>query len=53
MSAAISATAAQSFVNGTLPIVLADYSIEPPSIGRFVSVDNNGSLEFLVNLAKA
>lgn len=39
-------------VQGSLPVVLADYSIEPPSIGGFVSVDPNGSLEFLTTLAK-
>ncbi len=39
-------------VQGSLPIVMADYSIEPPSIGGFVSVDGNGAFEFLANLAK-
>ena len=40
------------FVQGSLPIAMADYSIDPPNIGGFVSVDKNGSLEFVVNLAK-
>ncbi len=39
-------------VQGSLPIVMKDYAIDPPSIGGFVTVDGNGSLEFLANLAK-
>ena len=41
------------FVQGSLPIVMADYPIQPPSIGGFVTVDGNGSLEFLASLAKS
>ena len=41
------------FVQGSLPIVMSDYSIQPPSIGGFVTVDGNGSLEFLASLAKS
>lgn len=40
-------------VQGSLPIVMADYSIDPPSIGGFVSVDGNGTFEFLATLAKS
>lgn len=40
-------------IQGELPIVMADYSIQPPSIGGFVSVDDHGSLEFLVDLTKS
>lgn len=40
-------------VQGSLPIVMADYAIKAPSIGGFVSVDDNGSFEFLANLAKS
>ena len=28
---------------------MADFDIEPPSIGGFVTVRDNGSLEFIVN----
>jgi polyisoprenoid-binding protein YceI len=35
-----------------MPIVMADYSIKPPSIAGVVSVQNHGSFELLVNLAK-
>lgn len=37
-------------VQGAAPILMADYDIEPPSIGGFVSVSDAGSLEFLVSL---
>jgi polyisoprenoid-binding protein YceI len=40
-------------VQGSLPVVMADYSISPPNVGGFVSVDDNGAFEFLLNLAKA
>lgn len=39
-------------VQGAAPIVMADYAIEPPSIGGFVSVSDSGSLEFLVSLQR-
>jgi polyisoprenoid-binding protein YceI len=35
-----------------MPILMADYAITPPSIAGVVSVQNHGSLELLVNLAK-
>jgi polyisoprenoid-binding protein YceI len=35
-----------------VPIVMADYAIKAPSIGGVVSVQNHGSFEVLVNLAK-
>ena len=31
---------------GNIAIVLADYNIEPPNIGGFVSVDDHGAVEF-------
>jgi hypothetical protein len=40
-------------VQGATDIKMSDYKIDPPSIGGFVSVDGNGSLEFLLSLAKA
>jgi polyisoprenoid-binding protein YceI len=35
-----------------VPIVMADYAIKPPSIAGVVSVQDHGSFELLVNLAK-
>jgi polyisoprenoid-binding protein YceI len=35
-----------------MPIVMADYAIKAPSIGGVVSVQNHGTFEVLVNLAK-
>jgi polyisoprenoid-binding protein YceI len=35
-----------------MPIVMADYAITPPSIAGVVSVEDHGSFELLVNLAK-
>jgi polyisoprenoid-binding protein YceI len=39
-------------VQGSAPVVMADYGIEPPSIGGFVAVSDNGSFEFLVSLSR-
>lgn len=39
-------------VVGSLPIAFADYSINAPNIAGFVAVEDNGTLEFLVNLTK-
>ena len=35
-------------VNGTIPIVFADYAIKDPSFGGFVKTEDHGVLEFLV-----
>jgi polyisoprenoid-binding protein YceI len=40
-------------VQGTLSFPFSDYSIVAPNIGGFVTVQDNGTLEFLVNLTKA
>jgi polyisoprenoid-binding protein YceI len=40
-------------VQGSAPIKMADYKIDPPNFGGFVSVDDHGSFEFLVSLQKA
>lgn len=40
-------------VNGEILIKMADYQIQPPSIGGFVSVEDNGSLEFVLQMAKS
>jgi len=39
-------------VQGSLTFPFSDYNIVPPSIGGFVTVTDNGTLEFLVNLTK-
>ena len=39
-------------VLGSLTFPFSDYNIVAPSIGNFVTVQDNGTLEFLVNLAK-
>lgn len=39
-------------VAGTVPITYADYQIDNPSIGGFVSVGDGGSVEFLLVLTK-
>jgi polyisoprenoid-binding protein YceI len=39
-------------VQAALPITMADYAIKPPSIAGIVSVDDHGSLEVLLSLAK-
>lgn len=40
-------------VQGSAPIVMADYKIDPPNFGGFVAVDDHGSFEFLLSLQKA
>lgn len=40
-------------VLGTLTFLFSDYGINAPNIGGFVSVQDQGTLEFQVNLAKA
>jgi polyisoprenoid-binding protein YceI len=39
-------------VVGSLTFPFSDYGIVAPSIGNFVTVQDNGTLEFLVNLTK-
>jgi polyisoprenoid-binding protein YceI len=39
-------------VVGSLPIPFTDYAISAPNIAGFVAVEDNGTLEFLVNLTK-
>jgi len=39
-------------VLGTLTFPFSDYNINAPNIGGFVSVQDNGTLEFLVSLAR-
>jgi polyisoprenoid-binding protein YceI len=40
-------------IAGQLPIVLADYGINPPNVGGFVSVDEDGVLELQLTFAPA
>jgi polyisoprenoid-binding protein YceI len=40
-------------IQGSLDFPFSDYGINAPNIGGFVSVEDHGTLEFLVNLAKA
>jgi polyisoprenoid-binding protein YceI len=35
-------------VNGSIPVTFADYGIDNPSFGSFVTTDNHGILEFLL-----
>lgn len=39
-------------VAGSLPILFADYDIEPPSIAGLITVQDNGSMEFRIVLAQ-
>ncbi|WP_299569520.1 YceI family protein [uncultured Williamsia sp.] len=39
-------------VQGAVPVRWADYGVEPPRIGDFVQVEDAGTVEFLVNLAR-
>jgi polyisoprenoid-binding protein YceI len=40
-------------VAGSYAFPFSDYQINPPNIGGFVAVQDNGTLEFLINLAKS
>jgi polyisoprenoid-binding protein YceI len=40
-------------VQTALPIAMADYAIDPPSVAGIVSVDDHGSLELLVSLHRS
>lgn len=39
-------------VSGSIPIIFADFNVEAPNLG-FVSVEDNGSIEFLLNITPA
>lgn len=39
-------------IQGNAPVDFADYGIEAPSIGGFVTVEDEGSFEFLVNVER-
>jgi len=40
-------------VAGDIPVLFADYDIQNPSIGGFVTTQNHGLLEFLLVFSKA
>jgi len=40
-------------VNGSIPVTFADYGIDNPSFGSFVTTDNHGILEFLLVLDRS
>lgn len=48
----VKATAGTFQVQGSAPVAMADFDINPPSIGGFVTVADDGAFEFLVNLAR-
>jgi polyisoprenoid-binding protein YceI len=39
-------------VAGSTPIVMADYKIDPPSVGGFVSVDDHGTVELQLTFVR-
>jgi len=39
-------------VAGSLPILFADYGIEAPNVAGIIAVEDNGSMEFRVVLAR-
>jgi polyisoprenoid-binding protein YceI len=39
-------------IAGSLAFPFSDYAINPPNVGNFVTVEDNGTLEFLVNLGQ-
>ena len=39
-------------IAGSLAFPFSDFGINPPNVGGFVTVDDNGTLDFLVNLTK-
>ena len=39
-------------IAGSYAFPFSDYNINPPNVGGFVTVEENGTLEFLVNLTK-
>ena len=40
-------------VDGSTPVLMADYAISPPSIGGIVSVDDHGVLEFQLTFGRS
>ncbi|MFD0840142.1 YceI family protein [Williamsia serinedens] len=39
-------------VQGAVPVRWSDHGVEPPRIGDFVQVEDTGTIEFLLNLAR-
>jgi polyisoprenoid-binding protein YceI len=40
-------------VQGSIPVTFSDYNISSPSLAGFVTVDNNGTMEFLLDFVPA
>jgi polyisoprenoid-binding protein YceI len=40
-------------ISGTIPVKFADYGIANPSFGSFVTTDNHGMLEFLLDFSRS
>lgn len=40
-------------ISGSVPVKFADYGIGNPSFASFVTTDNHGVLEFLLNFSKS
>src|SRR5260370_29444527 len=45
-------TTASITISGSIPVQFADWSIPNPSFGSFVTTQNHGSLEFLLNFTR-
>jgi hypothetical protein len=45
-------TANRIDVQGSIPILFSDYKISSPSVGGFVTVDDRGTLEFLLHFTR-
>lgn len=45
-------TGSQIDVQGSIPIAFSDYKISSPSVGGFVTVDDHGTLEFLLHFTR-
>jgi polyisoprenoid-binding protein YceI len=51
LQAQLSGTQVQ--VAGSITFPFSEFGMTPPSIGGFVSVENNATMEFALNFAKA
>jgi hypothetical protein len=45
--------ASQIKISGTIPVKFADYGIGNPGFGSFVTTDNHGVLEFLLDFSRS
>lgn len=49
----VKASGERFVIQGSAPVVLAEFDIEPPNVGGFVTVTEEGSFEFIVNLSQS